>query len=84
MAVSKAVNLKNKHALVIDIGGGSVEVTLSQNGNIISTESYNMGTVRLLEKLSGEKNSVMPFHKLVREYEKRRATALTKSLVPKK
>jgi exopolyphosphatase/guanosine-5'-triphosphate,3'-diphosphate pyrophosphatase len=68
LAVAQAVNLKNKHALVIDIGGGSVEVTLSQNGNIISTESYNMGTVRLLEKLSGEKNSVMPFHKLVREY----------------
>jgi exopolyphosphatase/guanosine-5'-triphosphate,3'-diphosphate pyrophosphatase len=68
LAVAQAVNLKNKHALVIDIGGGSVEVTLSQNGNIISTESYNMGTVRLLEKLSGEKNSAMPFHKLVREY----------------
>ena len=68
LAVTKVVNLKNKHALVIDIGGGSVEITLSQNGNIISTESYNMGTVRLLEKLSGEKSPAMPFHKLVREY----------------
>jgi exopolyphosphatase/guanosine-5'-triphosphate,3'-diphosphate pyrophosphatase len=68
LAVAQAVNLKNKHALVIDIGGGSVEVTLSQNGSILSTESYNMGTVRLLEKLNGEKNSAMPFHKLVREY----------------
>lgn len=68
LAVAKAVNLKNKHALLIDIGGGSVEVTLSQNGSILSTESYNMGTVRLLKKLSGVKNSAMPFHKLVREY----------------
>ncbi|MBK9207205.1 MAG: hypothetical protein IPL71_02405 [Anaerolineales bacterium] len=68
LAVSQAVNLKNKHVLLIDIGGGSVEVTLSQNGNILSTESYNMGTVRLLKKLSGEKNAAMPFHKLVREY----------------
>ncbi|MBI5965651.1 MAG: Ppx/GppA family phosphatase [Chloroflexi bacterium] len=68
LAVAQAVNLKNKHALLIDIGGGSVEVTLSQNGNILSTESYNMGTVRLLKKLSGEKNPAMPFHKLVREY----------------
>lgn len=68
LAVAQAVNLKNKHALLIDIGGGSVEVTLSQNGNILSTESYNMGTVRLLKNLSGEKNSGMPFHKLVREY----------------
>jgi exopolyphosphatase/guanosine-5'-triphosphate,3'-diphosphate pyrophosphatase len=68
LAVSQSVNLNDKHALLIDIGGGSVEVTLSRNGNIISTESYNMGTVRLLKKLSGEKNSAMPFHKLVREY----------------
>lgn len=68
LAVAQAVNLKNKHALVIDIGGGSVEVTLSQNRNILSTESYNMGTVRLLKKLSGEKKTAMPFHKLVREY----------------
>ena len=68
LAVAQAVNLKNKHVLLIDIGGGSVEVTLSQNGNILSTESYNMGTVRLLKKLSGEKNSAILFHKLVREY----------------
>ena len=68
LAVAQSVNLNKKHALLIDIGGGSVEVTLSQNGNILSTESYNMGTVRLLKRLSSEKNSAMPFHKLVREY----------------
>jgi exopolyphosphatase / guanosine-5'-triphosphate,3'-diphosphate pyrophosphatase len=68
LAVAQAVSLKNKHTLLIDIGGGSVEVTLSQNGNILSTESYNMGTVRLLKKLNDEKTSAMPFHKLVREY----------------
>jgi exopolyphosphatase/guanosine-5'-triphosphate,3'-diphosphate pyrophosphatase len=67
VAVSQAVNLKNKHAILIDIGGGSVEVTLSQGNNILSTESYNMGTVRLLEKLSN-KPSKIPFDKLVREY----------------
>ncbi|MBI5943123.1 MAG: Ppx/GppA family phosphatase [Chloroflexi bacterium] len=68
LAVAQSVNLNDKHALLIDIGGGSVEVTISQNGNILSTESYNMGTVRLLNKLTGAKNAVMPFHKLVREY----------------
>jgi len=68
LGVSHSVDLKNKHALLIDIGGGSVEVTLSLNGNIISTESYNMGTVRLLKKLTSEKNSGPAFHKLVRAY----------------
>ena len=68
LAVAQAVNLKNKHVLLIDIGGGSVEVTLSQNGKILSTESYDIGTVRLLKKLDGGRNAALPFHKLVREY----------------
>jgi exopolyphosphatase / guanosine-5'-triphosphate,3'-diphosphate pyrophosphatase len=67
LAVANAVNLKNKHAMLIDIGGGSVEVTLSQGNNILSTESYNMGTVRLLEKLS-KTPAKLPFDELVREY----------------
>jgi hypothetical protein len=45
-----------------------VEFTLSQNGNILSAESYNMGTVRLLKNLSGEKKSAIPLHKFMREY----------------
>jgi exopolyphosphatase/guanosine-5'-triphosphate,3'-diphosphate pyrophosphatase len=48
-----------------------VEVTLSENQKIISTESYNMGTVRLLTKLNGSKKqtaSNQPFSLLVREY----------------
>jgi exopolyphosphatase/guanosine-5'-triphosphate,3'-diphosphate pyrophosphatase len=67
LAVAQAVNLKNKHAMLIDIGGGSVEVTLSQNGNILSTESYNMGTVRMLEKMR-KTSADLPFDDLVREY----------------
>ncbi len=43
LAVAQAVNLKNKHALVIDIGGGSVEVTLSQNGNIFPLKVTTWG-----------------------------------------
>jgi len=67
LAVANTANLKNKHALLIDIGGGSVEVTLSQGDNILSTESYNMGTVRLLEKLQ-DKPAQLAFDQLVSEY----------------
>ncbi len=48
-AVVHELSLKNKRTLLIDIGGGSVEVTTSTGQNIVSTESYDMGTVRLLE-----------------------------------
>ena len=67
-AVLHELNLKNKRTLLIDIGGGSIEVTISSGQNIVSTESYNLGTVRLLEKLDSKKNSKRHFAKLVREY----------------
>jgi exopolyphosphatase/guanosine-5'-triphosphate,3'-diphosphate pyrophosphatase len=75
LAVANAINLRRKRAVLIDIGGGSVEVTLSEDEKIISTESYNMGTVRLLKKLDGHRgtgiplvSSRRPFNLLVREY----------------
>ncbi len=67
-AVIHELKLKNKRMLLIDIGGGSVEVTISNGQSIISTESYNMGTVRLLEKLDDWKKNEHTFGKLVREY----------------
>jgi exopolyphosphatase/guanosine-5'-triphosphate,3'-diphosphate pyrophosphatase len=66
-AVAHVLNLKDKRTLLIDIGGGSVEVTLSSGRNIISTDSYDMGTVRLLQKLNGSKSN-LPLGNLVREY----------------
>lgn len=74
-AVVHELKLKNKRSspvdkrtLLIDIGGGSVEVTISTGQNIISTDSYGMGTVRLLERLDSNSKSWHPFGKLVREY----------------
>jgi exopolyphosphatase/guanosine-5'-triphosphate,3'-diphosphate pyrophosphatase len=75
LAVANVIDLKDKRAVMIDIGGGSVEVTISEDQNLISTESYNMGTVRLLQKLDGRGDSAfspadsrMTFSLLVREY----------------
>ncbi|HUI87347.1 MAG TPA: Ppx/GppA phosphatase family protein [Anaerolineales bacterium] len=75
LAVANTIDLKHKHAVLIDIGGGSVEVTIAEDQKVISTESYNMGTVRLLEKLNGDKKSIFSFgapkHSLssiIREY----------------
>ncbi len=51
LAVGKAINLQHKKTVLIDIGGGSIEVAISQGNKIISAESYDMGTVRLLRSL---------------------------------
>lgn len=45
----------NKSYLYIDVGGGSTEVTLFSNNQIIFKESFNIGTIRLLhDKVSDE------------------------------
>ncbi len=66
--VIRALGIKNKRTLLIDIGGGSVEVTLSTGRNIIFTDSYKMGTVRLLKKLGTKGRSKQAFTQLVHEY----------------
>jgi exopolyphosphatase/guanosine-5'-triphosphate,3'-diphosphate pyrophosphatase len=43
-------------------------VILSDGENVLSTESYGMGTVRLLRKLETEDGARLPFNRLVREY----------------
>jgi exopolyphosphatase/guanosine-5'-triphosphate,3'-diphosphate pyrophosphatase len=66
-AVKQVVNLKNKVALLIDIGGGSVEVMLADDTTVLCTESYSMGSVRLL-KILDEKAGEERFNQLVTEY----------------
>lgn len=52
LAVRKELDLDNKKTMLIDIGGGSVEVTFSQGDRILDTKSFPMGTVRVLENLT--------------------------------
>jgi exopolyphosphatase / guanosine-5'-triphosphate,3'-diphosphate pyrophosphatase len=68
LAVADRVNLRNKRAILIDIGGGSIEVTLVADGSIQATVSFNMGTVRLLQKLEQERVGEPRFNQLVHEY----------------
>src|SRR5262245_26471797 len=67
LAAKHTVNLKNKVALLIDIGGGSVEVVLADDTRVLCTESYTMGGVRLL-KILDEKAGEERFNQLVTEY----------------
>lgn len=50
-AVSHVVNLNSKTALLIDMGGGSLEVVLSRKGKLVTKQSLPLGTVRLLSKV---------------------------------
>lgn len=50
-AVSNRVDLEGSRSILIDIGGGSVEVTVAEGLKIKATQSFPLGTVRLLEAL---------------------------------
>lgn len=40
---------KNRNYVYVDVGGGSTEVSLISRGELVSSRSYNIGTVRILE-----------------------------------
>jgi exopolyphosphatase/guanosine-5'-triphosphate,3'-diphosphate pyrophosphatase len=51
-----AENLDTDHSyLYIDVGGGSTELTFFANGALVSKESFNIGTIRLLKNQIKEK-----------------------------
>ncbi len=53
-AVKYQVPLRKKTAVLMDIGGGSTELTILKDGEIIASLSFNVGTVRLLRYKSAK------------------------------
>ncbi len=68
LALREQIGFKNKRALLIDIGGGSVEVSLATHNGILSTDSYAMGSVRLLQILEQQRVGEKRFNQLVDRY----------------
>lgn len=55
-AIIAATDLKqyineNSTYLYVDVGGGSTEFTIFHNGNVVTSRSYKIGTVRLLKDI---------------------------------
>jgi exopolyphosphatase / guanosine-5'-triphosphate,3'-diphosphate pyrophosphatase len=69
LAVRRALDLHDKRALLIDIGGGSTELTLLDHGEVRAAQSLKLGTVRLLEAFFNGDGAVDRWHRnLVREF----------------
>jgi exopolyphosphatase/guanosine-5'-triphosphate,3'-diphosphate pyrophosphatase len=67
-AIRSRVELGRDRWILVDLGGGSVEVSLADEGGILWSESHTMGSVRLLEVLSGSGDDPGRFQRLLREY----------------
>lgn len=68
LAVSHRVKLSGRLAFLVDIGGGSVELSLVSDGDIIASETVKMGAVRLLQLLEERKRGHKVFARLVEGY----------------
>ena len=68
LAVKDRIRLGGKVALLVDIGGGSVEISLATANGIVSTDSFAMGSVRLLRVLDQRGMNSTRFNHLVAQY----------------
>lgn len=68
VAVQNRIPMEGRAWLSVDLGGGSVEVSLLDETGILWSESHVMGSVRLLEELAGAGDEAGRFQRLLREY----------------
>lgn len=72
LAVRRRLGLDQKRAFLIDIGGGSTELTLLGRGEMLASQSLPMGAVRLLEAFLETDRAVDARHsRLMAEYVER-------------
>ncbi len=67
-AVRSRLDLGRTKWMLVDVGGGSVEVSLVDDAGLLWFESHRMGTVRLLEELAEHPESPARFRELLAEY----------------
>ena len=67
-AVKNRLDLGNRRWLLVDVGGGSVEVALADRAGILWSESHTMGAVRLLEELAASAEEAGRLPRLLSEY----------------
>lgn len=73
LAVSRRIDLSQGRWILVDLGGGSIEVSLVDDTGILWSHSYKVGTVRLLETLAAAKGC----HDTVRQWVERGLCHLT-------
>ena len=73
LAVRSRVDLSLGRWILVDLGGGSVEVSLVTDAGILWSESYRVGTVRLLETLAEARGC----HDSLRAWVQRQLATLT-------
>ena len=67
LAVSRKLSVQTGQGVLVDIGGGSVEIALMSDGLLVDSRSHRLGTVRMLRVLSDERNGRERFARMVED-----------------
>lgn len=65
LGVETRLDLSTDTSLLVDVGGGSVEVVLVERGQVLSADSYRLGALRMLESLGDSASTGESFVELV-------------------
>jgi exopolyphosphatase/guanosine-5'-triphosphate,3'-diphosphate pyrophosphatase len=65
-AIGSVLDISQGRTGAVDVGGGSVEILVMKDGDVVRAESFDMGAIRLLEALPGDGET--DFFSLLTEY----------------
>jgi exopolyphosphatase/guanosine-5'-triphosphate,3'-diphosphate pyrophosphatase len=68
LGVKKVLHLENHHCILMDIGGGSIELSINHFGKALKVASLPLGTLRLLEEAQSKGIKDHEYFWLVRKY----------------
>lgn len=60
--------LSGESALLVDVGAGSVQITLFDKGQLVTTQNIRLGVLRVREALSSLAANAVQYEKLLEEY----------------
>ncbi|MEN6407303.1 MAG: Ppx/GppA phosphatase family protein [Thermoguttaceae bacterium] len=67
-AVGDALGVNQRQTLIADVGGGSTLLTLLENGEIVTSQSFRLGSIRLREVFATTEESPQRSAELLRQH----------------
>jgi exopolyphosphatase/guanosine-5'-triphosphate,3'-diphosphate pyrophosphatase len=68
LAVQTRIDLRTGRSVLIDVGGGSVQVALVDRGQVTGVDSYRLGALRMLEALADSASAGESFVDLLQHH----------------
>lgn len=68
LGVESRMDLSRGRSLLVDLGGGSVEIVIIEDGDVIAADSYRLGALRMLQAFEDAEDTGESFVGLMRRH----------------